>query len=52
MPTGPIRAARSSPRAGNEEVAEFSGAAVGPVSVAPRRADWKGWWRVSVQVSI
>lgn len=48
----PLRAARPQHRGGNEEVASFPRAAVGPISVAPRRADWKSWWRVSVQVSI
>lgn len=48
----PLRAARPPHRGGNEEVASFPRAAVGPISVAPWRADRKSWWRVSVQVSI
>lgn len=47
-----LRAACPPPRGGNEEVASLPRAAVGPLSSAPRRADWKDWWRFSFQVSM
>lgn len=46
-----IRAARPASRGGNEKAASLPGATVGPISVAPRRADRESWGRVSVQVS-
>lgn len=52
MSARPLRTPRASHRRGNEETASLPGAAVGSSRAAPRRADWKGGRRVTLQVSM
>lgn len=52
MSARPLRTAGAPHGRGNEEAAALPGAAVGSGSAAPRGADWKGWRRFTLQVSV